>query len=391
MKAIVNGKLVFPDRICDGVILMENGTIIASGEKVCVPASAEIIDAKGLYVGPGLLDQHLHGYSACGDRVDVIHDARAVAELHLKHGTTTITPSTAYSCTKEDFLRIVEQCVALSEDRNSTIAGIHFEGPFINASKGANSHLAWEYSDEACEMIFESAKGHVLHCTYAPEMPWAEKVEGYLNRYGVIPDIGHTSADPASIERAVKNGAKIVTHLFDAMGHFLGVAEAASQTADPQDCVSDVVLSIPGLYYELICDSRAIHVTRVSQRMTLRCAGEDHVILISDCTGRKAVLNRSDYPPEDPKSAEDLNFNMLGQLSGSSLTTAMSAQNFKKSTGADVRVVFKCASTNSAKALGLFDRVGSIDAGKDANIVFVDEDFTVKEVYFLGERVEGVR
>lgn len=391
MKAIVNGKLVFPDRVCDGVLLMEDGKIVDCGEQVAVPAGAEIIDAKGLYVGPGLLDQHLHGYSSCGDRIDVINDAKRVAELHLKHGTTTITPSTAYSCTKEDFLKIVDQCVALAEDRNSTVAGIHFEGPFINASKGANSHLAWEYSDEVCEMIFEAAKGHVLHCTYAPEMPWAEKVEDYLIRYGVIADVGHTTTDAENFDRAVKKGAKIVTHLFDAMGNAKGVAEAASTTGDPQNCVSDIALSIPDLYYELICDSRAIHVTEVSQRMTLRCAGEDHVIVISDCTGRATVLNRSDYPPEDPRSAEDLNFNMLGQLSGSSLTTAMSAQNFKKSTGADVRVTFKCASTNSAKALGLYDRVGSIDAGKDANIIFVDEDFSVKAVYFLGEEVQDIR
>lgn len=389
MKAIVNGKLVFPDRICDGVILIDGGKIIASGENVAVPAEAEIIDAKGLYVGPGLFDQHLHGYSSHGERIDVINDTKAVAEKHLLHGTTTLTPSTAYSCTKEDFLKIVEQCKTLTEDENSTVAGIHFEGPFINATKGANSHLAWEYSDEAAEMIFEAADGKVLHCTYAPEMPWAEKVEDYIQKYGVIADIGHTSADPESIYRAVRKGAKIVTHLFDAMGNCR--PDAATVTGDPQDCVSDIVLSIPDLYYELICDSRAIHVTEVSQRQTLRCAGEDYVICISDCTGRTTVLNRSDFPPEDPRSADDLNWNLSGQLSGSSLTTAMSVRNFKRTTGCDIRVAFKCGSTNSAKALGLFDRLGSIDAGKNANIIFVDEDFTVHEVYFNGKRVENVR
>lgn len=389
MKAIVNGKLVFPDRICDGVILIEDGKIIASGENVVVPSSAEVIDAKGLYVGPGLFDQHLHGYSSCGERIDVIHDTKGVAERHLKHGTTTLTPSVAYSATVEDSLKIVEQCVELSEDRNSTVAGIHFEGPFINATKGANSHLAWPYSDEACDMLFSAAKGHAIHCTYAPEMPWAEKVEEYIAKYNMIPDIGHTSAGPESIYRAVKKGAKIITHLFDAMGNCR--PDAATVTGDPQDCVSDIVLSIPGLYYELICDSRAIHVTEVSQRQTLRAGGEDFVICISDCTGRAAVLNRGDYPPEDPKSAEDLNWNLLGQLSGSSLTTAMSVRNFMKSTGCDIRVAFKVGATNSAKALGLYDSLGSIEAGKDANIIFVDDAFMVKKVLFLGENVEEVR
>lgn len=388
MKAIVNGKLVFPDKICEGTLIIDNGKIVAGGD-VQIPEGAEIIDAKGLYVGPGLLDQHVHGYSSCGERIDVIHDTKGVAERHLKHGTTTITPSTAYSCTKEDFLKIVEQCNVLADDRNSTVAGIHFEGPFINASKGANSHLAWEYSDEVCDMIFTAAKGNVLQCTYAPEMPWAERVEAMFQKYGILPAIGHTCADPDSIYRAVEKGAKIVTHLFDAMGNYR--ENPAETTGDPQDCVSDIVLSIPDLYYELICDSRCVHVTAVSQRQTLRAAGEDYIILISDCTGRASVLNRSEFPPEDIRSAEDLNFNLSGQLSGSSLTTAMSAQNFKRTTGADIRVVFKCASTNSAKALGIYDSVGSIENGKDANIIFVDEDFNVKEVYFLGEKVEDVR
>ena len=69
----------------------------------------------------------------------------------------------------------------------------------------------------------------------------------------------------------------------------------------------------------------------------------------------------------------------------------MSVQNFMRSTGCDIRVAFKCGATNSAKALGLFDTLGSIDAGKDANIIFVDKDFKVHDVYFLGERVEDVR
>lgn len=388
MKAIVNGKLVFPDRICDGSILIENGKIIACGD-VHIPASADIIDACGLYVGPGLIDQHLHGYSGCGERIDIIHDTKAVAAKHLLHGTTTITPSAAYSLSREDFFSIIDQCNQAIIDGNTTIAGIHFEGPYTNPAFGANAHLTWSYSDAECERIFRAANGNVLHCTYAPEMPYAEKVEAHLQKHNVVPAIGHTKSGPESIYRAVKNGAKIVTHLFDAMGNYRD--DTAAVTGDPQDCVSDIVLSIPDLYYELICDSRCVHVTAVSQRQTLKNAGENHVILVSDCTGRESVLDRTSYPPEDIRSAEDLNFNLSGQLSGSCLTVAQCAANFKKVTGADIRVVFKCASTNAASALGLSDRVGSIHAGKDANLIFVDEAFTVKEVFFLGEQIKNVR
>lgn len=388
MKAIVNGKLVFPDRICEGAVLIENGKIVASGEDVKAPDGAEIIDAGGLYVGPGFIDQHLHGYSTV-ERIDVINDVRAVAEKHLLHGTTTLTPSAAFSATREEFYNVILGCNEAIREGNTNIIGIHFEGPYINPQFGANAHLAWEFSEKECDDIFKAAEGNVIHCTYAPEMPYAEKVEATLQKYGVIGDIGHTKADPDSFYRAVSKGAKIATHLFNAMGRHLGYPDGFY--SDPQESVSDIAFSVPDMYYELISDSRAVHARLVSQRQAFKNAGEDHLILISDCTGRDAVLNPDDYPPEDRRSAKDLNFNLRGQLSGSRLTVSQAARNFKKAVGVDIRVLFKCSSTNSAKALGIDDKVGSIEVGRDANIVFVDEDFFVKEVIFQGEKLENIR
>ena len=391
MKVIVNGKLVFPEEIRTGNIIIDGDRIIASGD-VGIPEGAEIIDAKGLYVGPGLIDEHVHGYKQHGECVDVIDDTRAAALGHLKHGTTSITPSTAYSNTKEAFLKIVDQCNEAIAADDTNIVGIHFEGPFTNPLHGANSELTWAYSEELCDEIFTRAGKNVLHCTYAPEMPHGERMEEVLKKYNVIADIGHTRADPESIYRGVKNGAKIVTHLYDAMGNFRGADNTPfSLTGDPQESVSDIVLSIPGLYYELICDSRCAHVSAVSMRQTLRCAGEDYVIVISDATGRTGQLDPNDYPPEDVRSAKDLNFNARGQLSGSRLTVSLSAANFMKVTGCGVRVAFKAASTNPAKALNLYEKYGSIHAGKTANIIFVDDAFTVKNVIFRGSELKEVR
>ena len=391
MKAIINGKLVFPDEIKEGVLLMDGDRIIATGDCL-VPEGAEIIDAGGLYVGPGLFDQHVHGYKQHGEMIEVQNDAKGMCYGHLCHGTTSITPSVAYSMSLEDFLKAIGDCREEIKSGKSNAVGIHFEGPYTNPLHGANSELTWEFSEDVCAQIFEAAGKDVLHCTYAPEMPCGERMEEVLQKYNVIPDIGHTRADPESIYRAVRNGARIVTHLFDAMGNFRGADhEAFHLTGDPQESVSDIVLSIPGLYYELICDSKCAHVAAVSMRQTLRCAGEDYVICISDCTGRKGQLNPADYPDDDPKSARDLNFNQRGQLSGSRLTTSLSVANFKRVTGADIRVCFKAGSTNSAKALGLYENYGSIHAGKYANIIFVDEDFAVKNVIFKGEVWPEVR
>lgn len=372
MKAVINAKLVFPDKVTEGSLLIEGEHITAAGN-INVPDDAEIIDAGGLFVGPGLIDEHVHGFHKNGEGHDIIDDVEGTARAHLMCGTTSILPSPSYSLRMERFLSIIDQCNTLIEKGDSSVIGIHLEGPYINYRMGAGRKYAWKYSDEAFERLFLAGGKNVLMCTYAPEMDYAEAVEDMIKKYDVVPAIGHTMADPASIYRAADNGLKIITHLFDATGNYKGI-KAFDMTGDPQDGVSYVALSIPGLYYEIISDRDCIHVTAPSQRLALRCAGEDHIILVSDCTFHKRA--------ED--NGRDVNINESGSLFGSKLTAADCAKNFKRVTGIDVRQTFKCASTNAAKALRIFDRVGSIDEGKLANLVFVDEDFDVKHIVFRG-------
>ncbi len=390
MKAIINGKIVLPERIIEGTVLTDGEMITAVGD-ISVPDGAEVIDAGGLYVGPGLIDQHVHGYHQFGEGFDIIDNTRAVADAHLKHGVTSITPSPSYSLRMERYLEIIRQCNEAIDEGHNSIVGIHLEGPYINPRMGAGRKYAWKYSDEAFTRLFEESRGNVRHCTYAPEMPFAENVEDIINRYGAVMDIGHTMADPESIYRSARKGLKIVTHLFDATGNWQGI-HASDMTGDPQDGVSYVTLGIPDLYYEIISDSRGIHVTAPSQRLALKCAGEDRIILVSDCTYHKrADQNPEEYPDSDLRSAQDINVSREGRLFGSRLTVADCAANFMKATGADIRVVFKCAASNSACALGLDDRIGSIAPGKKANIVFADEIFKIKTIIFEGERIPEVR
>ena len=395
MKAIINAKLVFPEDIREGSVLFEGKKIIAAGD-ISIPEGTEVIDAKGLYAGPGLVDEHCHGYQQHGELIGIVDDPVKMAANHLLHGTTSITPSAGYTNTLEQYLFMIDGCRKGVEDENSNIVGMHFEGPFVSSKFGAHSELATPYSRQYCETVFEAAKGMTVHSTYAPELPAAPEYERLLTEYGIIHDIGHTGAGVKDIERAVANGARIVTHLYDAMGNSRGVEKASYVTGDPQDCVSDIVLGTPGLYYELICDSIGAHVTKYSARKAYRAAGEDFIILITDSTAH------ADVPVTDEARSKvfdnfgvyevsDLNFNDLGELSGSRLTLDKGCHNFMKMTGADIRVAFKCASTNPAKALGLNKNIGSIEAGHDADILLVDDDFYVHRLFFKGTEIEGIR
>lgn len=379
MKAIINGTLVFPDRMFKGNLLIDGEKIVSAGQ-FDIPEAAEIIDASGLYVGPGFVDQHSHGYHQCGKDVVVGQDPVAVAFEHLKHGTTTYIPSTDYSDSLDATATLIKRCKEAILRGDTPIMGIHLEGPYINKKYGADSASAVDYFDHECEELFRLAAPHALHCTYAPELPDAPKIEEKMIRYGINPAIGHCAAGPKDIERAVARGARIATHLYDAMGHYIGIEEAAKMTWHPQDCTANILLGIPGLYYELICDSLGAHVTKYCIREALRAGGEDHVVLISDATAMPHTASRTG----------DINYNESGTLSGSRLCLSIAARNFRRFTDADIRVTFKCVSTNSANALGLSHSVGSIHVGKYANIVLVDDDFNIRKVFFKGNEVKEV-
>lgn len=385
MIAIVNGKLVFPERIIEGNLLIEGDRIAAAG-KIDVPAGAQIIDAGGLYVGPGLIDQHTHGYQDIRDAVSVNTDPARAAYRHLQHGTTSYIPSTDYADSLEVHLGMIEKCRdAMDNDPDTSIVGIHLEGPFINKGYGSATDNTMDYSDEACEKIFAAAQGYVLQCTYAPEMPSAKRVEERMRRYGIRPSIGHTCAGPEDVERAVACGARVLTHTFDATGNYLGIEESARRTQHPQECVADICLSIPGMYYELICDQNCYHVTKTNMNLALRAAGEDHIVLISD-----AFVEPSDGMGKNADPESDVNYDFRGTLSGSRLNLARAARNFIRNTGVDIRTAFKCASTNPSKAMGIDHMAGSIEPGKLANIIFVDEDFFVKKIIFRGREFEDM-
>ncbi len=387
MTAIINAELVMRDHLIpEAVLFIEDGKIAGFGEMrtTQIPAGCEIIDAKGAYVGPGLVDIHSHS----GTGVRFIHEPAKATQEHLDNGTTSIlaTPSTRGTLSEylEQIQRIRE---AMATEEGATIAGIYMEGPYINPGYGSMSNAkgvdvprVFDPVPEDYEPLLKAGADIIRVWGTAPER---ENIEVFVKaakaanpnvRFAVT----HSEATPQQIEALMPYGLCIGTHHTNATGTIVNYPECRGV------CVDECVNYNDGIYAELISDSMGIHVDPYMQRLVRKIKGDDKIILISDQTIHEPML----IPGLE--HVTDLNFTYRAaggiDISGSKLTLNVACRNYMKHTGASIVDAFKVASYNPAKAVGLTDR-GEIREGLRADLVFVDIKMNVKTVILGGKVV----
>jgi len=382
VKAIINTRIVTETEIIqDGTIIIEDGLIkdIGKDSAIVVPTDCEITNAEGCYSGPGFVDIHCHG----GGNYSAWENPAAAAIFHLRNGTTSLTLSIGYNIPLEETLIGIDEIRnSMSASNPGNINGIFLEGPFLNPSFGSSSKNARKINKQEYEVLYERAAGTIRQWMYAPELKNGNEFAEFVRSKDIPLAIGHTAASPETIRKAVRSGASICTHLFDAMGCHLG-DDSVITTGIIQDTAADAALVIEELYLEVICDSRAVHVKPTNLILAYKCGGSDRVILITDYSVYNH--NPSDFSDEDIRSAADLNFNASGELSGSRLTMNHAVKNMAHYTGASIPELFKMASANPAKAIGIYNKVGSLEPGKLANIVLLNDKLDLKKVYLNGK------
>ena len=385
MKAIIHAKAVTPGGIIpDATLILDGGSIQAVGTDIPVPPAAEVIDAAGMWVGPGFVDIHLHG-----DGTDASWEDKPahVAAHHLRHGSTTMVAYLGYTLSKPELLAATQNIQAmLDAGELPNVWAVGYEGPFINPEQGANSEAGGRTNTDPEEYIplYEACKGRVGQWMYAPEMDPTGQFGDFLREKGVTAAIGHTQASPAQIRDAVDRGATVVTHLYDAMGCHLG-NDSVHVTGIIQETAADGCLACPELTYEIIPDSLGIHVKPVNIKLVYQFVGPRRICIITDCT--ECNYDPADYPKEHFRSTVDLNFNEAHELSGSRLTMDQAFRNFGKHSGAPVADLFQMAATTPARMIGADRWVGSLVPGKWANIVILDENLQLQKVILRGEVV----
>lgn len=371
-KTFADGKIIIREGVFEEVII---GQTTASDLEL---QDTEIVDGKGCYAIPGLIDMHFHGCMG-DDFCDGTKEAIArIAEYEASIGVTAMAPATM-TLPVEELEQILKVAAEYKKGatKGADLIGINMEGPFISsAKKGAQDEKNMILCDiEVCQRFLNASDGLVKFVGIAPEesensLEFIEKMKDKVNI-----SLAHTNADYDKAKAAFDAGANHAVHLYNAMPAFThrepGVVGAVSDSRH--------------VTAELICDGVHIHPSTV--RATFKMMGENRMILISDSM-------RATGMPEGQYTLGGLDVNVVGNratlvsdgaLAGSVTNLMDCMRTVVKKMGIPLETAVACATMNPAKSLGEYDRYGSISKGKKANVVLLDEELDLQMVVKDGE------
>ena len=335
----------------------------------------EIIDGQGYYAIPGLIDIHFHGangYDFCDGTEEAI---KAIAEYEFKNGITTICPATM-TLGLDKLAEISKAAANYNNHCGAELIGINMEGPFISESKKGAQDSKYIKSPDIDDFreLQNLSEGLYKLVTIAPELDGTMEFIKELKDEVAI-SIGHTSANYSVAMKAFENGAKQVTHLYNAMTSFSHREPGIVGAAFDNDNVM----------VELICDGVHVHPSII--RSTFKTFGEDRIILISDSM-RATGLSDGKYELGGQKVQVNGNKATLingGAIAGS-VTNLMDCFRYAvKEVCIRLESVIKAATKNPAKAIDIYDKYGSISSGKYANLILLDKDLNIIKIIYKGK------
>ncbi|MFB7272857.1 N-acetylglucosamine-6-phosphate deacetylase [Streptomyces sp. NPDC056244] len=367
---LAGARVVLPTGIVEG------GRVIVEGRRIAgaAPDGAATLDLSGHWLVPGFVDMHNHGGGGASFTSGSVDDVLTGIRTHREHGTTTLVASTVTGETA--FL--AQRAGILSElVEQGDLAGIHFEGPFISpCRKGAHSEALLRDPDPAeVRKLLDAARGTARMVTLATELPGGIDSVRLLAEHGVIAAIGHTDATYEQTVEAIDAGATVATHLFNAMpplGHRAPGPIAA-------------LLEDERVTVELINDGTHLHPAALE--LAFHRAGGSRVAFITDAMDAAGFGDGLYQLGPLAVEVKDGVARLVegGSIAGSTLTLDTA---FKRAATVDrlpVEDIVQAISANPAKLLGVDDRVGSLEPGKDADLVVLDADFSVKGVLYKGD------
>lgn len=375
---IENIRLIQEDgSFAEGTILIEDGRIDAVSAEPFIDYNGARLDGGGCVAMPGFIDIHIHGAHGADFMDD---DSEAVGEIAAvlpAEGTTSFLATTLTHST-ERIAQAIGHCRNFmngNSEAGAEMLGFHLEGPFIHPEQAGAQPSAYicKPSMEQLKDWFGDTLADLKIITMAPEQDDDFTVIRNLAENGVIVSAGHTTADYATINKAQKAGLTHLTHFANAMRGMhhreIGVVGAGMLNR--------------GLFCEIIADG--IHLAPDMLKLVLQAIGPERLLLITDSMRAKGLPDGS-YTLGDQDVTVSGHQAVLadGTLAGSVLRMNEGLRQLKEAANISWTDAIALSSANAAKRLGVWDRKGSLDIGKDADIVLVTEDFSVRQTFCKG-------
>ncbi len=372
---IRNGRILTPDRVLHGHdLFLDDGRIQAL--KRSDETDANAIDARGLWVAPGLIDLHVHGALGC-DVMDATPAALStMARFFAQHGVTSWLPTTMSASRDAIAAAIANVASCPRPEDGAQNLGVHVEGPFLGEEyRGAQALADLRLPDpDEYGRWFEC--GVVRLVTLAPELPGADRMIDAGRQRGIEFAIGHSGADYETVLKAADRGLRQATHTFNGMGSL----------HHRQPGTLGAVLDDQRIFAQLIGDG--IHVHPAVMRLLLRAKGLDRVLLISDAM-RATGLGDGDYDLGGQAVTVQAGIARSpdGALAGSTVSLDEVIRRVMLFTGLSLSQALPMASTVPAAAMGLTGRKGTLQVGADADLILLDDDAQVQLTMIGGQVV----
>lgn len=371
MTVLAGARIVTPSGVLDpGWLRIDGERIAAVGGDPPAPGA---VDLGGRWLVPGFVDIHVHGGGGSSYTTGDADDARAAAAFHRAHGTTT-TLASLVTAGVEHLERAVRSLAELVCE--GVLAGIHLEGPYLSpAHHGAHDPALLRAPDpRALTRLLDAGDGAVRMVTLAPELPGGLELVRRTAAAGAIAAIGHTDATYDEARAAFDAGASVATHLFNAM-RGIHHREPGPATAALED---------ERIAIELINDG--VHLHDAITAMALTTAGPGRTALITDAMAA-AGMPDGDYTLGHLEVRVSDGIARLageGAIAGSTLTMDTALRRAVRDLRVPIVEAVHAASTTPARLLGLGDRLGSLEPGRRADLVVLDDDLAVTAVMVRG-------